>query len=312
MLRRLVSRFDDGSISKASFIDQMAENHRHLFDYAHYISETDISEIRIIDKEVWFKLKNTNLWMVENKLDKRTAPFEILNFKHYEMHEAKIIFSLIEPDFTILDIGANVGWYAMNFALIANRGQVLAFEPVRSIFELLCRNKQINNLHNLKCYPLGFAETEKEVDFYVPSEMSVASSAVNLLEDPQAERVRCQLKPLDLFLEKESLKVDFIKCDVEGGELFVFQGAPHTLSRDRPMVFAEVLRKWSARFGYHPNDLLRLFQALDYEVFGLGAEGLTSRPVITEETPETNFLFCPKEKKELSFNKVRKAGSPVR
>jgi hypothetical protein len=35
-------------------------------------------------------------------------------------------------------------------------------------------------------------------------------------------------------------------------------------------VFAELLRKWSKPFGYHPNDMLTFFAEFGYECFAVG------------------------------------------
>jgi hypothetical protein len=68
------------------------------------------------------------------------------------------------------------------------------------------------------------------------------------------------------FVAKNNAKVDFIKCDVEGAELFVYQGAKATLMQQKPIVFTEMLRKWAAKFDYHPNDIIALFDELDIAV----------------------------------------------
>ena len=90
-------------------------------------------------------------------------------------------------------------------------------------------------------------------------------------------------------------KIDFIKCDVEGAELFVFQGALKLLAQDKPIVFTEMLRKWAAKFDYHPNQIIELFQGLGYQCFTADAEGkLRAFGLMDDQTQETNFFFLHK------------------
>ncbi len=89
----------------------------------------------------------------------------------------------------------------------------------------------------------------------------------------------------------QNVAPDFIKCDVEGAELLVFRGGRSTLAKYRPVVFTELLRKWSKPFGYHPNDLIGYFVELGYLCFAVGSSGARRTDEITEQTVETNYCF---------------------
>jgi molybdopterin-guanine dinucleotide biosynthesis protein A len=103
--------------------------------------------------------------------------------------------------------------------------------------------------------------------------------------------VICHVERLDDFVSANNLHVNFIKCDIEGAELFAFKGAMETLQRDKPIVFTEMLRKWAAKFNYHPNEIIALFSSLGYRCFY--AEGSTLKEIteMTDEAVETNFFF---------------------
>ena len=85
--------------------------------------------------------------------------------------------------------------------------------------------------------------------------------------------------------------MDFIKCDVEGAELFVFQGGVATIRTQQPVIFTEMLRKWSAAFGYHPNDIIALLADAGYHCFTVHDGRLTPFLTMDETTVETNFFF---------------------
>jgi hypothetical protein len=96
---------------------------------------------------------------------------------------------------------------------------------------------------------------------------------------------------LDEWVANYKVVPDFIKCDVEGAELLVFQGGLSTLATYKPIVFSEMLRKWTRPFGYQPNDMLAYFKKLGYSCFAVGEKGTHLITEVTEETVETNYVF---------------------
>ena len=110
--------------------------------------------------------------------------------------------------------------------------------------------------------------------------------------------VNCELRLLDSILEwlDPESKVDFIKCDVEGNELFVIQGGMALISHHKPVLLLELLRKWSARFNYHPNKVINLLGDIGYKAYVVTPDkGLLHIPAITEDTIQTNFFFVHPE-----------------
>ena len=114
---------------------------------------------------------------------------------------------------------------------------------------------------------------------------------------------KCKVTTLDEFTEKFSLKLDFIKCDVEGAELLVFKGGEKTIARELPIIFSEILRKYSSKFNYNPNDIFTFFRSLGYRAFTVKEEYLTEFKEMDESTIETNFFFLHEFKHS---NKIKK------
>lgn len=192
----------------------------------------------------------------------------------------------------ILDVGANIGWYAVRFAKRDPKARVHAFEPMPVSHCYLQRNVAANGVGaQVTSYNYGLSEVGGSFEFFVAPTGGTNASLMNVAGAADARKVLGLTLTLDQWCANQQLKPDFIKCDVEGAELLVFRGGNETLTRDKPIVFAELLRKWSKPFGYHPNDMLSFFRDLGYRCYAVGTGGVRRAEEVTDETPETNYAF---------------------
>jgi predicted O-methyltransferase YrrM len=136
------------------------EAHSILFDYSEFIESTDISEINISDKKVVMTFRDSNIKLICNKGDKRIPPIESINLSKYEEEEMKMQIKLIESNYSIFDIGANIGWYSIYLASRFPNANIYAFEPVKQTYEHLCENIKLNKLTNIQSLNFGFSDHE--------------------------------------------------------------------------------------------------------------------------------------------------------
>ena len=182
-------------------------------------------------------------------------------------------------------------------AALLSSGRVYSFEPIPDTFAKLTNNVKLNQLSNIDLYNIALSEKKGTLTFYYSPFMSGASSSQNITENSNAVLVECKTSTVDDFVNDNSIpKIDFIKCDVEGAELFVFKGALQTIAQHKPIVFSEMLRKWAAKFGYHPNDIISLFSKEGYSCFVTKDGNLAKLESVNESTEETNFFFLHNEK----------------
>jgi FkbM family methyltransferase len=286
-----------GALSKHDYIQKMyAQHHAQLFDYAAYLSQTDVASIEIRDSKVIMTSKKYGIRMVCPEGDHRVAPVESLNFLGYEEKDANMMLKLVPERSVVLDVGANMGWYSLLLARQVKDCRIHAFEPIPKTYSFLTQNIALNQIENVTAHHFGLSNERKDLTFYFYPEGSGNASSANLSERSDAELVTCHVERLDDFVQENNLCIDFIKCDVEGAELFAFQGALKTLQKDQPIVFTEMLRKWSAKFNYHPNEILALFTRLGYRCFYADGATLTELTEMTDETIETNFFFLHTDK----------------
>lgn len=284
-----------GRIDKHRYMEEMFIAHRNLFEYPQLINESPIKKIEITKEKVIFTINNgeDGIFICCDGRDAYSLPMIFLNLSETETQEQAMILRLIKPGDSVLDIGANIGWYTIGILLKRKGAKVYSFEPIKSSFQYLKQNLNLNNLNSENAYNIGFSDENKTVKFYFDVKYAMASSMANLREDEDTVTEECVVKRMDDFVSATpSLrKIDFIKCDVEGAELFVFQGAIETIRKDKPIIFTEMLRKWARKFNYHPNQTIKLLKDLGYQCFILCNGRLKEIYEMEENTVETNFFF---------------------
>jgi len=296
-LQETRSQHLSGALNKPAYIQAMYQRfHAQLFDYARYLSQTDVESIEIRDGAIVMTSRKYGIKMQCPEGDHRVAPIESLNFQSYEEKDASMILKLVPNQSVVLDVGANMGWYSLLIACHVKGCQIHAFEPIPKTYSFLLKNIALNQVSNITAHHFGLSNEPKDLTFYFYPEGSGNASSENLSERIDAELVTCRVEKLDDFVNTNNLHVDFIKCDIEGAELFAFQGATETLKRDQPIVFTEMLRKWAAKFNYHPNEIISLFSSFGYQCFYAEGKALKLITEMTDETLETNFFFLHPEK----------------
>ena len=317
-LLEIRNEYYEKKITKKNFIKKIYKKYHHsLFEYSDLINQTDVKKIEITDSELSFIIKKHEVKICAPKDDHRSAPLECLNFGAYEKKELQYILQIIPKHGNFLDIGANIGWHSLIIAKHRKKLKIHAFEPIKKNYNLLLKNIKYNFLKNIKTYNFGFYNKNKKILFYTCKE-EMGNSSIRQLSKKNSVIQKCNVKVLDDFINKKKIKVDFIKCDVEGAELFVFLGARKVLLEHKPIVFCEMLRKWCKMFKYHPNQIILLFDKFGYKCFYI--DNLNNQKIlgkkreirdgrsflkklrlkeikkITHRTKETNFLFIPKKK----------------
>jgi FkbM family methyltransferase len=194
--------------------------------------------------------------------------------------EKRMYLSLIRKGDVVIDIGANVGYFTTLFSdLVGPGGEVHAFEPLPSTFDLLSRNIRRFPAHKnviLNCFALG--EQDQRTILFVPNEdhgqAALAQHRVGSWTTNPIRAVNVEMMRLDRYAEPLP-KIDFVKCDAEGAELLVFRGGESTLRRCRPKVFLEIEERWTISFGWTAADVVRFLREIGYQHFyGLGYQGL--------------------------------------
>jgi FkbM family methyltransferase len=285
---------DGGRLNRNTFWRQGSERAALLRELQPAVGRGIVEAIEVNANELQLRLASGARFVWDPE-DVRTAPNIALLDGAYEPQELAVLSRLARNSKIIIDVGANIGWYAIQLSRIAGEAtRVFCFEPVPSTRARLARNVELNGLEQrIRIFDFGLGDKAGTVEFFLPAiSGSVAASARNLHPEEQTVRLSVRLEPLDDVAAREQIeRVDLIKCDVEGAELQVLRGARRIIERDNPVIFLEMLRKWSRHFDYHPNDIIQLLRQSGYRCWAVGDGPVREIDAVGEDTRETNYLF---------------------
>ena len=127
--------------------------------------------------------------------------------------------------------------------------------------------------------------------FFIPLGNQSNASMLNVSKTNSFKKIIMKTSTLDLWNLKNNQKPDFIKCDTEGSELLVFRGGINMITKYTPMIYTELLRKWSQPYNYKPNDVINFFKKLGYSCYAIGKRRTKLIQKVDDVTVETNFIF---------------------
>jgi FkbM family methyltransferase len=138
----------------------------------------------------------------------------------------------------VLDIGANFGQMSILFSnLVGSKGKVYSFDADDFIFEVLKRNIAVNNKTNI--HPtFGAVHNVGQSYLYFPKQDfkkydSYGSYGIDYVNSQGRKVPTLTIDSLNI-----PEKIDFIKIDIQGGDLFAMKGAIDTIAKNKcPILF---------------------------------------------------------------------------
>ena len=191
---------------------------------------------------------------------------------------------IVKPGFVCIDIGANVGYYSSFLSLFAgNEGHVYAVEPVALFAKIFRKNTVRFGLNNITLYQTALGGSNGKVTMGTPVIDGVLRHGLtSVVNEDQAKGMYTYEVPLqvpdELFANLNRL--DFIKCDVEGYEIYLFPHCMKTIERFKPIIQIEISTMENRKqifsllepLGYKPHRIylgelqpMQIVEALHYE-----------------------------------------------
>jgi FkbM family methyltransferase len=190
---------------------------------------------------------------------------------------AALLQRSLRPGDVFVDIGANLGLYAMLAARSAPEAHVLAIEPEPTVFQVLVRNLGLNHLSAVRAFELALNDVSGPLELGVNAGNYGGHSILGRGRR-YARRVRVRGEPFARWITSvnglDPARVRIVKIDVEGAETAVVRGMIEFLERGhRPVIHCEVRGRDSKRAPGSAEAVAALLSPLGYRPGRADASG---------------------------------------
>ena len=189
-----------------------------------------------------------------------------ISFGKFEPETIAIFRSYLKEGMTVIDIGANLGYFTV---IAAGRGgpsgKVFSYEPDPRNLNLLKKNITVNGFKNVT--PLSTALSDRSGTrklFFGDNQTTHSFSdkrGTGLSESVVTDTLDNSLKTLGYS------RVDIIKMDIEGAEPLALEGMRETIARNPTLIIIfEFHPNAIKRLGYPPLKFLETFKELGFSM----------------------------------------------
>ncbi len=186
----------------------------------------------------------------------------------YEYSKRRAFERMVNEGAVVFDIGAHVGFYTLLGAvLVGPRGKVFAFEPLPRNVRYLKEHLRLNAIKNVSVIEAAVSDSDGIAFFAEGQNNSTGQLA-------PAGLLRVKTVSLDEITSAgPTPPPDFLKIDVEGGEMLVLKGARCVLVSHHPTIFL------ATHGDVRHRECCKFLRSLGYELRSIGSK-------LLEETDE--------------------------
>jgi FkbM family methyltransferase len=204
---------------------------------------------------------------IANKLFINVPKHLVKIYNDFEPLTTSYVSNHLRPGDVFLDVGANIGYFsALASRLVGESGHVYAVEASPEVLPILRDNT--TELGNVSLLDFAVGNRRGWTDFYLTDDYVNSGVSMNPFLD-NARKITIPIETLDHWyfgLEQERRRVDFIKCDVQGDELAVLEGARKLIASTKHLkLIIEWAPTWMKKAGYDPESLPVAIESLGFK-----------------------------------------------
>lgn len=184
----------------------------------------------------------------------------------FEPDSTRLVHKLVKPGMIVADVGANFGYYAIQFSTIVGAaGSVYAFEPSVKFRKRLIDHIQRNRCANVGVVKEGLSDKKENLKLYVGGDSASLYYWDSDITKAEWEKIR--LVTFDSFVDKVKLRrLDFLKVDIDGNEMRFLMGSRKSLQKMKPMILIECNQMALQNAGSDVSELVAHLRGLGYEL----------------------------------------------
>lgn len=187
----------------------------------------------------------------------------------------------------ILDIGANIGIMTYHLSVSFPSTKVHSFEPMPDNLEVLRKIVSKYKLSNVEIHPVALGETNGTLKMILPHNGKTKMQGLShvkhdsIKEWNEGDEFEVDSKTLDGIFS--STAIQGIKIDVENFEYFAFKGGIEVITRNKPIIYAEL---WDNE---NRVKCFELLSALGYKTYVVCQNSLVEYN--SDQHQAQNFIF---------------------
>lgn len=201
----------------------------------------------------------------------------------YEEFEGNYLMGLIKEDDVIVDVGANIGYYTLQFARkVGPKGHVFAFEPDPENFATLTKNIKLNGYQNVTLLQKAVSDTTQKLKLYYSEDHKGDHRTYASEENRRSFEI--EATSLDDYFATNPTPINLIKMDIQGFEYYALKGMREVFSKHPKLILASEFWPYGLKqAGSDPKALLELLLASGFNLFELSEAHKALLPVKPEE-----------------------------
>ena len=178
-----------------------------------------------------------------------------------DYEQISFIINYLDKDETFIDIGSNHGNYTLISSCIIGC-KTISVEPVKSTFNRLKMNLNLNKVDNVILRQVGISDKEGKLMF--SSNLGERNKVIENKTDQSLETVN--VITLDKLLYRET-DISMIKIDVEGYEKQVLLGGIKSLQNKNLNVIQIELNNANSFYGYDENETISILEDYGFKPY---------------------------------------------
>lgn len=179
----------------------------------------------------------------------------------YEPFETELFCKIIKPKYTIIDLGANIGYYTLLFSKLSYSGIVFAFEPSPRSYRILMKNIAANGFKKV-VHPFQHAigDHRGKVNLFI-NEYNRGDNRIS--RSFGVEGIEASIDTLDNIIPSTQ-RIDLIKMDIQGAEVLALRGMQRIISDWHPTIVSEFDPHFLKRAGTSAKEFFDILSSEGY------------------------------------------------